>query len=126
MIRGRAPVAQLDRAPDFESVGRRFESCRARHLAARGGRSRQVFSHAASRAARGERGRVLPGASQAAVVQAVSVHVASRCARRAGTSPAGRAQRQSHDLESTIFSRHDASEIASTDTTAARARSSAG
>ena len=23
-----APVAQLDRAPDFESVGRRFESCR--------------------------------------------------------------------------------------------------
>src|SRR5688500_13637992 len=30
MIDGRAPVAQLDRAPDFESVGRRFESCRAR------------------------------------------------------------------------------------------------
>ena len=26
----RAPVAQLDRASDFESVGRRFESCRAR------------------------------------------------------------------------------------------------
>ncbi len=26
-----APVAQLDRAPDFESVGRRFESCRAYH-----------------------------------------------------------------------------------------------
>ena len=25
-----ALVAQLDRAPDFESVGRRFESCRAR------------------------------------------------------------------------------------------------
>ena len=25
----RAPVAQLDRAPDFESVGRRFESYRA-------------------------------------------------------------------------------------------------
>ena len=24
-----ALVAQLDRAPDFESVGRRFESCRA-------------------------------------------------------------------------------------------------
>ena len=24
-----ASVAQLDRAPDFESVGRRFESCRA-------------------------------------------------------------------------------------------------
>ena len=24
-----APVAQLDRAPDFESVGRRFESSRA-------------------------------------------------------------------------------------------------
>ena len=28
-----APVAQLDRAPDFESVGRRFESCRARQFA---------------------------------------------------------------------------------------------
>ena len=27
----RAPVAQLDRAPGFEPVGRRFESCRARH-----------------------------------------------------------------------------------------------
>ncbi len=25
-----ASVAQLDRAPDYESVGRRFESCRAR------------------------------------------------------------------------------------------------
>ena len=30
MMPVRAPVAQLDRAPDFESVGRRFESCRAR------------------------------------------------------------------------------------------------
>ena len=27
-----APVAQLDRAPGFEPVGRRFESCRARQL----------------------------------------------------------------------------------------------
>jgi hypothetical protein len=27
-----APVAQLDRAPGFEPVGRRFESCRARHV----------------------------------------------------------------------------------------------
>ena len=27
---GYAPVAQLDRASDFESAGRRFESCRAR------------------------------------------------------------------------------------------------
>ena len=27
-----APVAQLDRASDFESAGRRFESCRARHF----------------------------------------------------------------------------------------------
>ncbi|MBP1738571.1 MAG: hypothetical protein H6Q48_864 [Deltaproteobacteria bacterium] len=25
-----APVAQMDRAPGFEPVGRRFESCRAR------------------------------------------------------------------------------------------------
>ena len=29
-----APVAQLDRVPDFESVGRRFESCRAHHILA--------------------------------------------------------------------------------------------
>ncbi len=28
-VSNHAPVAQLDRAPDFESVGRRFESCRA-------------------------------------------------------------------------------------------------
>ena len=28
----RAPVAQLDRAPDYESGGQRFESFRARHL----------------------------------------------------------------------------------------------
>ena len=28
----RAPVAQLDRAPDYESGGRRFESFRARHF----------------------------------------------------------------------------------------------
>ena len=27
-----APVAQLDRVPDYESVGRKFESCRARHF----------------------------------------------------------------------------------------------
>ena len=27
-----APVVQLDRMPDFESVGRRFESCQARHI----------------------------------------------------------------------------------------------
>ena len=27
-----APVAQLDRASDFESAGRRFESCRAYHF----------------------------------------------------------------------------------------------
>ena len=27
-----APVAQLDRVPDFESEGRRFESCRACHF----------------------------------------------------------------------------------------------
>jgi hypothetical protein len=26
-----APVAQLDRAPGFEPVGRRFNSCRAHH-----------------------------------------------------------------------------------------------
>jgi hypothetical protein len=31
-----APVAQLDRVPDFESVGRRFESCRAHHSSAEG------------------------------------------------------------------------------------------
>ena len=27
-----APVAQLDRVPDYESGGRTFESCQARHL----------------------------------------------------------------------------------------------
>ena len=27
-----APVAQLDRVPDYESVGRKFESCRAHQL----------------------------------------------------------------------------------------------
>ena len=31
-FRGRAPVAQLDRAPDYESGGRTFESFRARHF----------------------------------------------------------------------------------------------
>src|SRR5689334_13590522 len=31
----RAPVAQLDRAPDFESGGREFESLRARQLPGR-------------------------------------------------------------------------------------------
>ena len=30
-LSGRAPVAQLDRAPDYESGGQRFESFRARH-----------------------------------------------------------------------------------------------
>ena len=29
---GEAPVAQLDRAPDYESGGRAFESLRVRHL----------------------------------------------------------------------------------------------
>jgi hypothetical protein len=28
----KAPVAQLDRVFDYESKGRRFESCRAHHL----------------------------------------------------------------------------------------------
>ena len=28
----RAPVAQLDRVPDYESGGRMFESCRVHHL----------------------------------------------------------------------------------------------
>src|SRR3712207_2191900 len=31
-IRRDAPVAQLDRAPDYESGGQRFESFRARHF----------------------------------------------------------------------------------------------
>ena len=31
-----APVAQLDRVPDYESVGRMFESCRAHHLRIKG------------------------------------------------------------------------------------------
>ena len=37
-----APVAQLDRVPDFESVGRRFESCRAHSLPAKGICSRRA------------------------------------------------------------------------------------
>ncbi len=32
MVTRYAPVAQLDRVPDYESGGRRFESSRARHL----------------------------------------------------------------------------------------------
>ena len=32
MMATSAPVAQLDRVPDYESGGRTFESCRARHL----------------------------------------------------------------------------------------------
>ena len=32
MIRPFAPVAQLDRVPDYESGGRTFESYRARHI----------------------------------------------------------------------------------------------
>src|SRR3954465_1502364 len=32
VLRHRAPVAQLDRAPDYESGGQRFESFRARHF----------------------------------------------------------------------------------------------
>ena len=32
MTEKRAPVAQLDRVPDYESGGRRFESSRARHF----------------------------------------------------------------------------------------------
>ena len=31
VLSGRAPVAQLDRASDFESAGRPFESGRVRH-----------------------------------------------------------------------------------------------
>ena len=42
MMHDRAPVAQLDRAPDFESVGRRFESCRARQAALPLGTPRQA------------------------------------------------------------------------------------
>ena len=37
-----APVAQLDRAPDFESVGRRFESCRAYQKISGGYRFRAI------------------------------------------------------------------------------------
>ena len=32
VLKGRAPLAQLDRASDYESEGREFESLRARHL----------------------------------------------------------------------------------------------
>jgi hypothetical protein len=33
--RDQAPVAQLDRAPDYESGGQEFESLRARHFTIR-------------------------------------------------------------------------------------------
>src|SRR5690606_12247600 len=36
-----APVAQLDRAPDYESGGRTFESFRVRHFPIRGEKSRR-------------------------------------------------------------------------------------
>ena len=42
-----APVAQLDRASAFEAEGRRFEPCRARHLAAR------LSRHGSAQARRG-------------------------------------------------------------------------
>src|SRR5206468_7263804 len=38
----RAPVAQLDRAPDYESGGQRFESFRARHFLLRAGAMRRL------------------------------------------------------------------------------------
>lgn len=38
-----APVAQLDRAPDFESVGRTFESCRARQSSNQAGQHAPAF-----------------------------------------------------------------------------------
>src|SRR5690348_12904162 len=40
--RHRAPVAQLDRAPDYESGGQRFESFRARHFPFRAGPMRSL------------------------------------------------------------------------------------
>jgi hypothetical protein len=43
-----ALVAQLDRASDFESEGREFESLRARHLAPRGQLSARQCDRAAS------------------------------------------------------------------------------
>ena len=50
----RAPVAQLDRAPDFESVGRRFESCRARQPPAAVGFARQNWHARITRDASGQ------------------------------------------------------------------------
>src|SRR5262245_50608458 len=38
-----APVAQLDRAPDYESGGRRFESFRARHFGTKLGTLKPAF-----------------------------------------------------------------------------------
>ena len=43
----RAPVAQLDRAPDYESGGRRFESFRARHFPTSHDSMRRGFAPAA-------------------------------------------------------------------------------
>src|SRR4051794_33843264 len=44
-LRPCAPVAQLDRAPDYESGGREFESLRARHFSMP--KLRPVAAHAA-------------------------------------------------------------------------------
>ena len=41
--RNQAPVAQLDRAPDYESGGQEFESLRARHHLAPGFRAKNFY-----------------------------------------------------------------------------------
>ena len=38
-----APVAQLDRVPDYESGGRTFESCQARHTDKKASQQRGLF-----------------------------------------------------------------------------------
>ena len=93
MLGVRAPVAQLDRAPDFESVGRRFESCRARQRASRAGCARQASGAPRRAQARREWARVLRSAARALARwprPAGLRRTASRAARREWARVLGR------------------------------------
>jgi hypothetical protein len=98
MLGVRAPVAQLDRAPDFESVGRRFESCRARQHARRVGHARPA-SGTRRRALRDASGHESTRARHQALRVGVTsgrpqARAAAHCATPAGTSPLGRGTRR--------------------------------
>ena len=88
MLGVRAPVAQLDRAPDFESVGRRFESCRARQRASRAGAAGRPQAHRVARHARREWARVRSGADAGGTRRAAADRTPPRGTHtRVGSSP---------------------------------------